>query len=446
MTVPEPIAALTRATPDGPLLVAFSGGLDSTVLLHALAAQPGVRARGLRALHVQHDLHAAAPDWAEHCRRACAEWRVPIEAVAVQVRPDSGLGVEGAAREARHAAFAAALAPGETLVLAHHRQDQAETVLLRLLRAAGSDGLGAMRARRPFAAGMLWRPLLDCPREPLLAYARAHELHWLEDPANADQRFDRNFLRHRLLPVLRERWPEADAALARSAGLLAEDAQLLALEAEARLQAARTSDAATLSTPALMALSPPWRARALRRWLATLGLPSPPGRAFALIDRELLQSRRDGQPEYRWAGLRLQRWRDLLHADAGDTGLAAGFDCEWNGDRPLNLPDGGRLELLREASGGPGALGLPEGIAPFRVGTRAGGERIRLPGRRHSHALKDCLLQAGVPPWLRRGLPLLRAADDELLAAGDAILSDRWQRQCGARGLRLRWTPSRAFD
>lgn len=442
--MPDPIAALTRATPDGPLLVAFSGGLDSTVLLHALAAQSGVRAQGLRAIHVQHDLQSAAPDWTQHCLRVCQDWQVALEVRAVHVPLDSGLGLEGAAREARQVAFAATLAAGETLVLAHHQQDQAETVLLRLLRAAGSEGLSAMRERRPFAGGSLWRPLLDCPREALLAYAQGRQLQWLEDPSNADPRFDRNFLRQRVLPALRERWPEADAALARSAELLAADAALLAIEAEARLQAARTGDAATLSTPALLALSPPWRARVLRRWLATLGLPSPPGRAFARIDRELLQSRRDAQPEYRWAGLRLQRWRELLHADAGGTGLLAGFDCQWDGAGPLDLPDGGRLELLREAPGGHGPL--PEGIAPFRVGARGGGERIRLPGRRHSHALKDCLLQAGVPPWLRRGLPLLRAADDELLAAGDAILSERWQRQCGARGLRLRWIPSRAFD
>jgi tRNA(Ile)-lysidine synthase len=432
----DPLAAVARA-PETALLVAFSGGLDSTVLLHALSANAAVRARGLRALHVQHDLQDAAGDWAGHCERVCADWRIPITVARVQVPRDSGLGLEGAARDARHAAFAAALAPGETLVLAHHRDDQAETVLLRLLRASGSDGLAAMREERVFGPARLWRPLLDCPRASLHGYAQAHRLQWLEDPSNADTRHDRNFLRHRALPLLRERWPEAEAALARSATLLAEDAQLLAEEARRRLQPALGADPYTLLTAPLLALSPPWRARVLRQWFASLGLPSPPGRAFARIDTELLASRHDAQPEYRWAGLRLQRWRDLLHVEADGATGTDGFSCQWNGASRLQLPGGGSLELLAAA----GAAALPDGLAPLRIGARQGGERIRLRGRSHSHALKDCLLQAGLPPWLRRRVPLLHAPDDELLAAGDAVLSERWQRAAEASGLVLRWQP-----
>jgi tRNA(Ile)-lysidine synthase len=357
----------------------------------------------------------------------------------VQVRLDRGMGPEGAAREARFAAFRAALLPGETLALAQHRRDQAETVLLRLLRAAGSDGLGAMRQGRPFATSRVWRPLLPAAPEAIREYAQAQQLTWIEDPSNANPRFDRNFLRQRVLPALRERWPEGEAALARSAALLAEDAQLLAEAADARLAAARTSDPCTLAIEPLRALSPAWRARVLRLWLAGLGLPTPPGRAFALLDQELLQSRPDAQPEYRWAGIRLQRWRDLLHVDAAEDSPMPDFDFEWDGESLLALPGGGSLELLHPQQGA--GLELPASLAPLRVGNRRGGERIRLPGREHSHALKDCLLQAGLPPWLRRRLPLLRAADDELLAAGDRIVSDRWQREAGTRGFRLLWTP-----
>ncbi len=252
-------ATALRDAPDAPLLVGLSGGLDSTVLLHALAADAAVRARGLRAIHVRHDLQPAAAAWAQHCVEFCAAMQVALQVVPVHVRLGSGLGLEGAAREARHAAFAAALAPAEVLVLAHHRDDQAETVLLRLLRASGSGGLAAMRGSRLFAQGRLWRPLLELPRAALLGYAQAHELRWIDDPSNADAAFDRNFLRHRVLPVLRTRWPGADAALARSAALLAEDAALLAEEAQARLQLARTADPHTLSVPALCALSPAWR-------------------------------------------------------------------------------------------------------------------------------------------------------------------------------------------
>jgi tRNA(Ile)-lysidine synthase len=432
------VAACVQAGPGGPVLVGFSGGLDSTVLLHALAALPAQRARGLRVLHVHHGLHPDADAWAAHCQRLCQEWGLACDLARVSVDPGSGLGPEGAARAARHAAFAEALAPGESLALAHHRGDQAETVLLRLLRAAGSEGLGAMRALRPFAQGQLWRPLLELPRDALRDYAGAHALRWLEDPANAEEGFDRNYLRGRVLPLLAPRWPEAEAALARSASLLAEDARLLATESDRRLQAARTPDPRTLALAPLLALEAPWRARVLRLWLASLGLAKLPGRAHALVDAELLHGRADAQPEYRWAGWRLLRWRGLLHVEALAMAPPRAFACEWDGRAPLQLP-GGELALS-------GAEELPEELLPLRVGPRRGGERIRLPGRSHSHALKDCLLQAGVPPWRRRHLPLLHAPDQELLAAGDAVLSGRWQQLCGARGLRLQWRPGDPRD
>jgi tRNA(Ile)-lysidine synthase len=433
------VAACMQAGPGGPVLVGFSGGLDSTVLLHALAAEAAQRRAGLRAIHVHHGLHAQADAWAEQCRQACRDWGIECRVVRVRVDLGSGLGPEGAARAARHAAFAEELRAGETLALAHHRGDQAETVLLRLLRAAGSDGLSAMRAVRDFGRGRLWRPLLDLPRGLLHGYALAHGLRWLEDPSNAEDGYDRNFLRAQVLPLLAQRWPQAEAALAHSAALLAEDAHLLGIEAARHLQTALTEDPRTLAVAPLLALEPAWRARVLRQWLAGLGLPPLPARAYGRVDAELLRSRHDAQPEYRWAGLRLQRWRGLLHVEEQPAAaVAADYRCEWDGRAPLRLP-GGALALA-------GAAQVPADLLPLRVGPRLGGERIRLPGRSHSHALKDCLLQAGVPPWRRRHLPLLRASDDELLAAGDAVLSARWQHACSALDLRLHWQPAPARD
>jgi tRNA(Ile)-lysidine synthase len=237
------------------------------------------------------------------------------------------------------------------------------------------------------------------------------------------------------MPLLAERWPEASASLARSAELLAEDAELLAGEAQRRLLAVRSEDSATLNATALLALPEAWRRRVLRHWLAGLGLPLPPARGFARIDAELLGSRHDAQPALRWAGLRLERWRGLLHVEREQAPLARDFECAWDGRAPLALPDGGCLELCAFETGG----ALPDALAPLRVAARQGGERIRLPGRTHSHALKDCLQRAALPPWLRRRLPLLHAPDAELLAAGDAVLSARWQDEVGARGMRLRW-------
>lgn len=423
---------LAHALPAQPLVVGFSGGLDSSVLLHALAALSAARARGLRAIHVHHGLHPDADRWAEHCQRVCAGLGLALAIAHVRVESDLGIGPEAAAREARYAAFAARLGENEVLALAHHRDDQAETVLLRLLRASGSEGMAAMNRQRDLAANTLWRPLLDQPRAALLAYAQANALHWIDDPSNAGHGPDRNFLRHQVLPLLRQRWPQASAALARSAALLSEDAQCLRAEAAARLTTLHTHQPDTLSVSALLAQPAPWRARLLRLWVEQHGLPPLRGSAIAVIESQLLHARTDAQPQYRWQGARMQRWRDLLHVGVEQPPLPGDWQVKWDTRAPLRLPAGGSLRL----------------DAPYDsallVRARRGGERIQLPGRSHHHSLRHVLQQQAVPPWLRERLPLLFANDGELLAAGDGILSARWQAWQQQTGARLRWENVRA--
>jgi tRNA(Ile)-lysidine synthase len=419
--------ALAHALPAQPIVVGFSGGLDSGVLLHALAALPAARAHGLRALHVHHGLHPDADGWAAHCQRICAELGLALHVARVSVDHDLGIGLEAAARHARYAAFRAQLAEHEVLALAHHQDDQAETVLLRLLRASGSDGLAAMQQWRGLAPNSIWRPLLKQPRAALLAYAQANALHWIDDPSNAVHGPDRNFLRHQVLPLLRQRWPQAGAALARSAELLAEDAQSLRSEAAARLAGVLASDPATVSVTALLAQPAPWRARLLRLWIEQQGLPPLRGGAIAIIESQLLHARTDAQPQYRWQGVRMQRWRDLLHVGIEQQPLPVDWQATWDTHAPLQLPDGSRLQLDTPFD------------SPVLVRARRGGERIRLPGRSHHHSLRHVLQQQAVPPWQRERLPLLFAADGELLAAGDGILSARWQAWQEHSGARLGW-------
>ncbi|MGA9421862.1 MAG: tRNA lysidine(34) synthetase TilS, partial [Rhodanobacteraceae bacterium] len=207
----ELIEATLSELPPAPLLAAFSGGLDSSVLLHAFARSAGARKRGLRAVHVDHRLHGESTSWARHCRGFADALGVELIVCATDVKREPGLGLEANARRARYAEIESVLAPGEILALAHHRDDQAETVLLKLLRGAGPEGLAGMRAWRRFGAGFAWRPLLDLPRAALLAYARQHALVWIDDPSNADTRIGRNFLRHALLPELAQRWPHSAA-------------------------------------------------------------------------------------------------------------------------------------------------------------------------------------------------------------------------------------------
>lgn len=417
--------------PDAPLLVACSGGLDSTALLYLLANDANARRNGLRALHVHHGLHPQADAWASHCRRFCDALGVPLDVIRVDVDRKGGQGPEAAARQARYAAIRDLLQPGEVLVTAHHRDDQAETFLLRALRASGLDGLAAMREWRAFAQGWHWRPLLRTPRSELLAYAKEHGLDWIEDSSNADTDYDRNFLRQRVLPLLRERWPQADAAFARSAGLNAETADLLREEDARALASAATLDAQTLSVSALLALPAALRARALRRWIRELRLPPLPAEGIDRIETELLPARTDAEARFDWHGATVRRWRDLLHASALRAPLPSAWRQEWDGRLPLVLPGGGTLALE-------GADALP---SPVLAHSRAGGERIVLPGRTHSTTLKNVLLGLGVPPWTRDLLPLLSTPTGELLAAGDLINAagfDAWLRGCRAR---LVWQP-----
>ena len=424
-----PLTESVRRDDGRRLLVGFSGGMDSTVLLHLLTNDADIRRNGLRAIHVHHGLHADADEWAAHCQHACDALDVPLSIVHVDVDRASGLGLEGAARDARHRAFAETLDDDEILALAHHRDDQAETFLLRALRGSGVDGLASMRPWRAYASGWLWRPLLDLPRAALLTYAREHGLRWLEDPANTDMSFDRNFLRDRIFPLLSQRWPHAAASLARSASLGAQATDLLELEDTSALLRAMVDDH-TLNVDALRVIPTERRARVLRRWIGGLGLPPLPGNGIARIETDLLPARRDAEACFAWSGTRIQRWRNLLHAQTMRDPLPAHWSQCWDGATPLRLPTGDTLSLL----------GADHFDPPLRVHARQGGERILLPRRDHSHALKNVLQEAGVPPWQRERLPLLSTADGTLLAAGDAILSGVLTDWLTAREARLHWS------
>ena len=412
---------------NSPILVGLSGGLDSTVLLHLLAQSP-LREAGLRAIHVHHGLHPDADAWAAHCETFCESLGVPLVVVRVDVNRASGLGLEGAARESRHSAFKSELRDGEILALAHHRDDQAETFLLRALRGSGIDGLAAMRPWREYERGWLWRPLLDVPRDDLLAYAQHHALRWIDDPSNADSGFDRNFLRNRVMPLLRERWSHASDNFARSAGLAGSTVDMLESDDAHLLDVSRMPDG-TLEIGMLEVMPDPRRARILRRWIGELGLPPLPASGIDAVERDMLGAREDASPCLEWAGARIRRWGDALHAGQALDPLPQDWTQDWDGHATLSLPTGDTLELT----------GTDAFEAPLRVHARQGGERIVLPKRGHSHALKHVLQDAQMPPWRRERLPLLSDADGTLLAAGDAALSARMDAWLRTRGARLRW-------
>lgn len=429
-TLVETLRDALAARPAGALCVAYSGGPDSTALLHALAQAPQARARGLRALHVNHGLDPRSAEWAEHCMRFCAELELACDVVKVDARPQHGEGIEAAARAARYAAFATNLQPGETLLLAHHRDDQIETVLLKLLRGAGPEGLGGMREERPLGAGTLWRPLLrSADRRQLRDYVAAQQLACVDDPSNADVRHARNRLRHDILPRLAAGWPHAADAIAHSAALCRAAADALRVDWLAAF--ARLHDAATGSLDARgwLALAPALREPLLDHWLHRQQLPAPTTAQRGEIARQC--TAREGQvPTIRWAGAELHCWKGRLWAHRATPPFDPAWQAIWYGE-PLALPDGGRLALANTDA----RLGTP-----LTVRLRRGGERIKPAGDAHTRELRDLFQQAQVPPWRRGSCPLIEAGG-ELVGVAGYWLSARGVEIFEATGGMPRWSP-----
>jgi len=405
--------------------VAFSGGLDSTVLLHLLASLANIPP--LRAVHVHHGLQTAADAWPEHCQSICDSLSVPLQVMRVQVQP--GASLERAARDARYQAFAEVLGAGEVMLTGQHRDDQAETLLFRLLRGAGVRGLAAMPARRPLAAGHLVRPLLDASRAELEAYAQEHQLKWIEDPSNADPRFSRNYLRHRVLPVLAERWPQAVSSLARSADHLSEAQGLLdELALLDRAAADQPSPFPWLPLPSLALaplreLSDARQRNALRHWLNPLTrLPDSDHWASW---HSLRDAKADAQPLWRLADGELHRCGDRIWWLPSSWSTFSDADLSWpDPQKPLELPGNGQLRFIGKAPGG-----------PLVIRYRQGGEMIDVPGRGRRD-LKRLLNERGVPGFVRGRLPLLYQGE-QLLAVPS--LAGLWPMP--SQGWQLHWMP-----
>ena len=293
------LAALLPNFPDVALCVALSGGADSTALLAALASTHP-REFKLRALHVDHGLRQASKQWAAHCRALARRFRVPLKVLTTKVERSRGVSLEAAAREARYQLLSNELHPGEVLLTAHHADDQLETVLLQLLRGSGLPGISAMPALASFACGLLARPLLPRSRAELETWVREQGLTWIEDDSNADESLDRNYLRLRILPLIRERWPGSATAVSRSARHVVE-AQAI-LDTLARSDVARASYGESLSIKSLRALPPARRRNALRFWITRAGYLTPDSRRLEEIAGPLLDARPDANPFVEWRG------------------------------------------------------------------------------------------------------------------------------------------------
>ena len=417
------------------LIVAYSGGLDSTVLLHALASSRDSHKLPVLAVYVDHGLQDESAAWSEQCESFASSLAIEFIGMSVDVRDDAGQGLEAAAREARYGALRSVVRAGDWLVSAHHKDDQAETLLLNLMRGSGPAGLAGIGEIRPFAAGWLVRPILDVSRASLRNYAQSQDLAWIDDPSNEDRQFDRNYLRHEVMPRLEARWPDVANRLKRSSLLAGEASQLLDQLADADF-GSLGGRADRLSLDGLRELPAERQRNVLRYVVRELGLPSPPATTLRSVIMELIPARDDAQPVVKWPGAEIRRYRDsvyLLSADAAQNADALGADTAGLG-RSCNSLALGLGELKLE----PGApSGLAESVVAkgLQVRYRSGGEQIKPLGHSHTKKLKKLLQEEGIVPWMRERLPLLYS-EGELVAVADLWIADD---AASEPGIAIRW-------
>ena len=409
-------------------VIAFSGGLDSTVLAHALARDSDVP---VLAIHVDHALQTDSADWSKHCEQIAAELEIDFRSLLVDVQLESGKGPEASARDARYAALFAELNSDDWLLSAHHREDQAETLLLNLIRGSGPAGVAGIGDVRRFGPGWLVRPMLNVDRADIELYANDLGLHWIEDPSNEDQRFDRNFLRHEVLPRLKSRWPDIAIRLQRSAGHAGEASQLLVELAAIDLESLG-SRAARLPIDGLAELSVARQRNVIRFALRELGLSTPTAVQLERILKEVIPARVDAQPLVSWAGASVRRYRNGLYllpeklADAVESESLSGADLELGiGLGTLRFEPGADIGISPELfSGG------------LTIEPRTGGEEIQLQGQIHTSKLKKLLQEEGIVPWMRDRLPLVYSGD-RLVAVGDLWLAAD---AASTPGVAVRWS------
>lgn len=421
------------------VIVAYSGGLDSHVLLHVLASLPlEQRGYALVALHVNHGLSTHSDQWSAHCATQCEAMGVSFKAVHVDASVCAGESPEAKAREARYQAFREFMEEGDCLLTAHHQDDQAETLLIQLLRGAGPRGLAAMPAYTDFATGWHARPLLGASRDELHDYAQREKLSWIDDESNSDTRFDRNFLRHEILPKLKSRFPGMASTLSRSANLCAEAAELLVNAAADDLSQVQL-DEQSLSVSGLLAMGEVRARNLLHQWCRKRDLPTPSAAQLQCVWDEVIGAGEDSEPVVSWAGGEVRRYRDALFLAAPLAAHDATLRLPWGVQSTLAIPALG--ELRAEQMPGQGvALSALEGKS-LQIHFRQGGEKLRPAGREGHHALKKLFQEAGIPPWLRDRIPLLYA-DDQLLAVAGYWVAHEAATQADELGVRLAWEQS----
>jgi tRNA(Ile)-lysidine synthase len=417
------------------LLLAFSGGLDSTVLLHLLVKTNKTLPFQLRAQHVHHGLSKNADTWADFCADVCKKLNVSLTISEVNVNKNNGLGLESAAREARYKALLESQA--DFICLAHHQDDQAETLLLQLARGAGVKGLAGMGN----VNNKLLRPLLDAPRSALETYAKQHDLVWIEDESNLDTKFDRNFIRHEILPKLERQYPAIKQTISRAAQHMAEADMLLDELAEQDVKNGLVNSQQLQLAP-LAKLSSARVNNALRWWLLQNNCDAPSAAQLQQISQQLLHAKSDANVKIKLsASFILGRFQGsaylLKNVQEGDhLYQRSAFSLSWQGEKIIILPDQSRLFFSEKLGDGIAMRHVENGQLNIRY--RRGGETLKPDENRPNRSLKSLFQTSQVPPWQRERLPLL-FLNDELAMLPNIAVAAELKAKPDELGLQVIW-------
>jgi len=388
-----------------PIAIGYSGGVDSHVLLHALKA---LMLEGLpltlQAIHVNHHLNLAADWWVAHCQTVCDALDITLTVLDIHLKDTQGESLEALARTARYEVIAAALPEHSYFLTAHHQDDQAETVLLQLLRGAGPKGLSAMPFEKTFKHIRIIRPLLGFTREMIVDYAHQHHLTWIEDSSNVNTNFQRNYLRQEIMPLLKKTWPSCTQTLARSAEHCAEIEWLGEVLAEQDYKGC-VVDYNGLAISLLQSLSVPRLKRVIRYWLVQQGLSVPPTIKLRHIITDMLPAKVDAQPLVTWSGVEVRRYRDVLYAMKPLSVIDVRQRLRWDLSQELILPgDLGVLTVQQLIDQGVDVDNIRGAV---EVRFRQGGETCCLANRIGTHTLKNLFQEWAVPTWRRDRVPLI---------------------------------------
>lgn len=435
--MPQLTACLKNLNHASHIYIAYSGGIDSHVLLHVCASQPELKSK-ITAVYVDHGLQSLAESWAIHCQAEAEKLAVSFQLLRVNAHPKTGQSPEEAARAARYQALQSLLNENDVLLVAQHQEDQLETVLLQLFRGAGVQGLAAIPASTAFGKGLMLRPFLDISKQVVQDYAQTHHLSWIEDPTNQSDNFDRNFLRNQILPLLKTRWPNVAKTVSRSASHCATAQHLLNELGELLFSTVFNPEDNTLRISKLQQLDSNKKSLVIRQWFRQQDLQMPSAAFIIAIFKTVIDTKTSAEPQLKKAGYVIRRYQDKLYCDHDlpDFQNLTDLILSWEpAEDKLVLPDNSILQRHPAASGIPVSLWQP---AKVTVRFRQGGEKISLAGRKGQHTLKNLFQEAAIPPWERDLIPLLYF-NETLVAVADLWLSSTLQTQSDSLCYQLKW-------